>query len=370
MNTKCKAFLLVCIVLIFGQRLQGQQANQNSYFEAANDSILVLGRTNQDASGNIEFDWPGVSIKFNFTGSYCALKMDDSGKNFYNVFLDDLSATVHSVYSDTILVIAEKLPPGNHSLTVTKRTEGNQGKAVFKGVILSGDGLLLPPPDPANRKIEFIGNSITCGYGAESETRTEAFKPETENNYKSYAAIIGRAFDAECHMIAHSGQGVVRNYGYKDPVSPSAMPDRYKQLFDNDIEPLWDFAGWVPDMVVINLGTNDFSTTPHPQESVFNRAYTNLISFIRSNYDTIPIFCIVGPMTDEPCYSYVKKMVEGNRNFLNDKNIYFIGIPPYLLVEEDWGAWHPKYSGHLKMANHAIPVMSAVMGWEAKEGVE
>ena len=370
MNVKFRALFLPCFFLILAAWSQAQPPNQSASFRADHDSIRILGRTMKNSSGNIHFDWPGVSVKFNFSGSYCALKMDDSGKNFYNVFIDDLPLALHSVYSDTILVLAENLPQGKHSLTLTKRTEGNQGLAEFKGVILSGEGSLLSPPESASRKIEFIGNSITCGYGAESETKTEAFKAETENNYKSYAAIIGRAFDAECHMIAHSGQGVVRNYGYADPVSPYTMPDRYRQVLDNKPEPAWNFSDWVPDMVVINLGTNDFSTAPHPQESVFNRAYTNLISFIRANYGSIPVFCIVGPMTDEPCYSYVKKMVEGNRSFLNDKNIYFIGIPPYLLVEEDWGAWHPNYSGHLKMAHHAIPVISAVTGWEVKEGVE
>ncbi len=116
---------------------------------------------------------------------------------------------------------------------------------------------------------------------------------------------------------------------------------------------MWDFTSWTPEIVVINLGTNDFSTEPHPLETIFNREYTRLIKFIRNQYGEIPIFCVVGPMTDEPCYSYVKKMVEANRTHLSDPNVYFIGIPRYLMIKDkDLGSgWHPNYEGQKKMAN-------------------
>ena len=90
--------------------------------------------------------------------------------------------------------------------------------------------------------------------------------------------------------------------------SDYTMPDRYKQSLDTEIAAMWDFSKWKPDAVVINLGTNDFSTEPHPIETVFNRKYTHLVKFIREQYGEIPIFCVVGPMIDEPCHSYVKKM--------------------------------------------------------------
>jgi lysophospholipase L1-like esterase len=335
--------------------------------EASDPNIRIIGRTQLNEKGEIEFDWPGVHILFNFTGIRCAVRMDDSGKNFYDVFIDEEEPVVHSVYSDTTLVLAEHLANGNHSVKIVKRTEGNLGMAILKALLIDAEGGMMPPPAPSGRKIEFIGNSITCGYGAESDTKTEDFRPETENAYKSYASVLARSFSADYHMISHSGQGVVRNYGYEDPVSPYTMPDRYKQTMDTRKDPLWEFSSWIPDMLVINLGTNDFSTLPHPNETVFNKKYTDLIRFVRAVYDSVPVFCLVGPMIDEPCYSYVKNMVEGNRNFLNDKNVYFIGIPTYLMSESDWGAWHPNYAGHIKMAEHIVPVISSVMGWDYGE---
>lgn len=333
---------------------------------ATDPGIIVTGRAITTPEGHLQFDWPGVSIETHFTGTSVGLRMDDAKANYYNVFIDSLPVKIIHIHSDTTIQLASGLKNTSHHLLITKRTEGNQGTAIFKGLLIDEDAGLTAP-EPRSRRIEFIGNSITCGFGTDSDDRFEKFRPETENNYLTYAAMTARAFDADAHFIAHSGQGLVRNYGHSEKVSEYNMTDRYLQVFDMQKEPLWDFSNWIPDIVVINLGTNDFSTEPHPDETIFNRAYLNLIRTIRSNYDSIPVFCLVGPMTDEPCYSYVKKMVEANRTFLDDPNVYFIGIPTYLMIpEEDLGAaWHPNASGQKKMAKLIIPVIASVTGWNA-----
>lgn len=184
-------------------------------------------------------------------------------------------------------------------------------------------------------------------------------------NYLSYAPIMARAFKADYHIIAHSGMGVVRNYGYKEKVSPNAMPDRFNRVFDEQELPLWNFRLWKPDVVVINLGTNDFSTQPFPDKTVFKVGYEKLIKEVGKQYGDVPVFCIVGPMTDEPCYSYVKEMVEDFRSVYQRKNVYFVGIPTYLMnPDKDLGSdTHPNYSGQRKMAAHVLPVISSILEW-------
>lgn len=356
--------LLILILLAAVVQLQSQPD-----FAPTDPTISIMGRTLTNASGHIEFDWPGVTIQTAFTGTSCTLIMSDTKENFYDVYVDDLPVKVVSISGNTELRIAENLPEGDHTLKIVKRTESSEGKATFKGIVLD-EGAFLKKIDPGYKhKIEFIGNSITCGYGTEGASKDEQFMAETENVSKSFAPITARAFHAEHHVISHSGQGVVRNYGDQNMTSEYTMPDRFKQTLDNEVAGVWDFTTWKPDVVVINLGTNDFSTEPHPIETVFNRKYTHLVKFLREQYGKIPIFCVVGPMIDEPCYSYVKKMVEANRTHLNDPNIYFVGIPKYLMVaDEDLGSdWHPNYSGQLKMANLLVPVVASVTGWEYEE---
>jgi lysophospholipase L1-like esterase len=295
--------------------------------------------------------------------------MSDTHHNYYNVLVDNQPAKTVEVQSDTIIEIASGLEQEIHKIQIFKRTEGNQGIGTFKGILLSENSEMLSWKEIPERKIEFIGNSITCGYGTEGLSKSEHWKPSTENNYQSYAPIMSRAFRADYHITAHSGQGVVRNYGNKEKVSAIAMPNRFNRVFDEKEQPIWDFSLWKPDVVVINLGTNDFSTQPFPDKKQFQDGYEKLINEVQKQYGEIPVFCIVGPMIDEPCYSYVKEMVDSFRNNYQKKNVYFVGIPTYLMdPEKDLGSdTHPNYKGQRKMAAHVLPVMASILGWDYSE---
>lgn len=342
---------------------------QTKFIPASNADIRYVGRFDFSNPQEARFDWSGVYIQFSFRSTECSVKMSDTGHNYYNVIVDGQPAKTFDVKSDTTLVIDSKLGTQVHNVQIYKRTEGNQGTGTFKGILLSENGEMLPWKEIPVRKIEFIGNSITCGYGTEGLSKDEHFKLSTENNYQSYASIMARAFNADYHIVAHSGEGVVRNYGYKEKVSPTGtMPVRFNRLYDEKESPIWNFKQWKPDLVVINLGTNDFTTQPYPDKAVFKSGYEKLINEVRKQYGDLPIFCIVGPMIDEPCYSYVKEMVEDFRTVYQKKNVYFIGIPTYLTnPEKDLGSdYHPNYQGQRKMAAHVLPAISSVLGWNYK----
>jgi lysophospholipase L1-like esterase len=341
---------------------------QTKFIPASNNNIRYVGRFDFSNPQEVRFDWSGVYIQFSFRSTECSVKMSDTGHNYYNVFVDNLPSKTFDVKSDTTLVLASGLGPQIHKVQIYKRTEGNQGTGTFKGILLSENGEMLPWKDIPVRKIEFVGNSITCGYGTEGLSKDEHWKPSTENNYLSYAPIIARAFNADYHIVAHSGLGVVRNYGDKEKVSPNAMPERFNRVYDEKELLVWNFKQWKPDAIVINLGTNDFSTQPYPDKAVFKKAYENLVNEVRKQYGDLPIFCVVGPMIDEPCYSYVKEMVDDFREVYQRKNVYFVGIPSYLMNwEKDLGSdSHPNYFGQRKMAAHVLPVISSILGWDYK----
>ncbi len=339
---------------------------QTKFIAANHEAIRYVGRFDFSNPQEVRYDWSGVYIQFSFKGTECALKLSDTGHNYYNVFIDDQPSKTIDVKSDTTVVIASKLGNQIHKIQVYKRTEGNQGTGTFKGILISENGEMLPWKEIPSRKIEFIGNSITCGYGTEGKSKSERWTPSTENNYLSYAPIMARAFKADYHIVAHSGMGVVRNYGYKEKVSPDAMPDRFNRVFDEKEQPIWNFKQWNPDIVVINLGTNDFSTKPFPDKAVFKAGYEKLINEVLKQYGDLPIFCIVGPMTDEPCYSYVKEMVEDFRSGNQKRKVYFVGIPTYLMIpDKDLGSdTHPNFSGARKMAAHVLPLIASVLQWD------
>ncbi len=342
---------------------------QAKVIPASNSNIRYVGRFDFSNPEEVRFDWSGIYIQFSFRGNGCSLKMSDTGHNYYNVLVDNQPAKTIEVLSDTILNIASGLEQKIHKIQIFKRTEGNQGIGTFKGILLPENGEMLAWNEILGRKIEFIGNSITCGYGTEGLSKSEHWKPSTENNYQSYAPIMSRAFHADYHITAHSGQGAVRNYGDTEKASAIAMPNRFNRVFDEKEQPIWDFSLWKPDVVVINLGTNDFSTQPFPDKKQFQDGYAKLINEVQKQYGTIPVFCIVGPMIDEPCYSYVKEMVDNFRNNYRNKSVYFVGIPTYLMdPEKDLGSdTHPNYKGQCKMAAHVLPVIASILDWDYSE---
>ncbi|WP_010664967.1 SGNH/GDSL hydrolase family protein [Marinilabilia salmonicolor] len=359
---------LLITVFFFLMSVSIISQNKENFFSASHEYFNYMGRVDFSDKQIARYDWPGVTVRFQFTGNELKLHFKGGERNYFDLFVDGEPFEILHAKEDTIAVIKGIIGNGPHEARFFKRTEGEMGETHFYGIELSHKGRLLPWEKEVDRCIEFVGNSITCGYGAESESREDDFDPRTENVGKSYATIIAEALKADYHVIAHSGLGVVRNYGDSQKVSTllATMPQRFGRSLDMDDSIEWDFSNWQANAVIINLGTNDFSTEPHPDRVVFQRAYEKLIKQVRLAYGAVPVFCVVGPLTNEPCHTYVKEVVQNNGLLNADENVYFIGIPPTLLdADTDFGAdAHPSYSGQQKMADHIIPVISTVMGWQ------
>ena len=167
--------------------------------------------------------------------------------------------------TDTLINVVSGIDKRLHSLKIQKRSEGEFGKTTIHQFVLSASGRLTEEPAVRTRHIEFIGNSLTCGYGTDGNHRDEPFLVETENCNRAFAAMIARYYDADYTLIAHSGRGAARNYGDSVRVSEVTMKDRMLNTFDEDLTLKWDFTAYRPDLVVINLGSMIFlpNRTPY-----------------------------------------------------------------------------------------------------------
>ena len=189
---------------------------------------------------------------------------------------------------------------------------------------------MLPPPPPKKRKMEFFGNSITCGYADEDTTGKDRGTAPYENGYISYAAITARHFDAEFHSTSRSGIGITVSW------DPLIMPEMYDRIDATDAETKWDFSKYVPDVVVINLFQNDSWIVKLPDNQQFKtrfgmkpptddqiiRAYKDFVKNIRNKYPKAQIICALGSMEavkdGTPWRGYIEKAVAQ----IGDKKIF------------------------------------------------
>lgn len=314
-----------------------------------------------------ELSWSGSSVKINFkgTGVKATLK-DERGYDYFNVIVDDKVISVlqpDSIQKEYTLVSG--LPDGNHSVELFKRTEWAMGKTSFYEFALDKNAIVLPPPTLKKRKIEFFGNSITCGYAVEDSTGKDRGTSPYENGYLSYAAITARHFDADFHNTSRSGIGILVSW------DALIMPELYDRLDATDTESKWDFSKYTPDVVVINLFQNDswivkipdnaqfkarFGTKP-PTDDQIIKAYKDFVKAIRNKYPKAQIICALGNMDatkdGAPWPGYIEKAVAQ----IGDKNIYTHFFP----YKNTPG--HPSKKEQQAMADDLIAFINQHIKW-------
>ncbi len=327
-------------------------------------NIRYTGRFDFSDPQRPSFDWPATTIEATFTGPSLTLLLTDNG-NLYNVYIDDQFSILQTDSGQQSYPLAQNLSAGNHTVRLVKRTEPFEGSiSTFLGFELeAGHGLTSLPPAP-QRHIEIIGDSITAGYGNEGSSPTCNFSLSTQNAENTYGAMVARQLNASYTIIADSGLGVVRNYNANDRFSQGTMFTQFKRTLG--ARPSEDYAfDQQPDAVIINLGTNDFSTTPQPHSEVFLQGYTELIGFIRAHYPDTHIFAVGGPIMLDPAEATIQSAVEQMRRVLEDNRVHYVGIENNLvLTAVDYGCdWHPNVSGQQKIADQLTPTIAQTLNW-------
>ena len=360
-----RKLMFVILSCAFGLLEVQAQVQEDVYIKGNNPNVSYIGRTEVDGNGSVSFDWTGTYFRTRLSGGKLSIRLSDTGINFYNVFVDSLLHKVVKVSGkDTLINFVSGIDRGFHRILIQKRTEGEWGQTTIHQFVLPKGGQLKKESDVPSRHIEFIGNSLTCGYGTEGKDRNEPYKAETENCNLSYATIIARYFNTDYSLVAHSGRGVVRNYGDSVRVSAVTMKDRMLNTFDINLDKKWDFKAYKPDLVVVNLGSNDFSTDLYPLEEEFIHAYKLLISRLRTHYGNIPILCVSPAISQRQIIGYMEHL----RQELKDEQVYLFIFPEglYNNTTDLGAAWHPNYKGQTKMAMSLIPYISTITGWSLR----
>ena len=341
-----------------------QQNADNKFITADDSRIGYIGRVSHTRKNVARYTYPGTSIVAKFSGTSIAMKTKpESG--FYMVEIDDNEAfKVNTQTADSLIVLADSLDESMHSIKIMYVVEGYELKPEFYGFVLDTGATLGAKPTLPERKIEFIGNSITCGYGVEG-TADEGFAYDTENHYFTYAAIAARTLRAQHFAIARSGIGIYRNYGAPRDGSPDCMPAMYHQTLFTDTTETWDSSLYTPAVVCVNLGTNDTSLDNYDTEKLTS-AYADFVARLRSIYADAQIVMLTGSMLNGKALDDVRNAlntVVDNARKNGDERISRFDFTPQDGSLGYGSDWHPSKAQQQKMADELVPYLREITGW-------
>lgn len=340
-------------------------------FPAADERILVMGRHRVDG-GAVDFGASGVTFFARFDGTRLEVDLEDefrdgTNHNWFTVVVDGGEPSrFRTEPGRRRYTLADGLAPGPHTLALSKATEGQNGRNRL--VAVHAARLLAPEALPA-RRIEFIGNSITAGYGLDD--RQVACDVGTwfdkTHAWLAYGPRVARRVGAQWMLTAVSGIGMVRNWNSPGPVMPDVYEDVYVEYTDA-VTP-WDFSRYTPDLVVVALGTNDFSDGDGPQPrpdldgEAFVRAYTGFVGTVREKYPAARILLLNSPMLDPARRArlddYLRQVVDA-RAAAGDTSVTRFALGgPYTSGCDA----HPGLEEHVEMADALEAEVRALMGW-------
>ena len=331
------------------------------------EHIQYVGRICFDNPMRPRFTFPGTQINARFTGT--SLKMIAKPKSGYFMAQIDEAEPFKVAFmgeQDSVVTLATALPKGEHTVRLMYTIEGYELKPDFRGFVLDADGILLDAPALPERRIEFIGNSITCGYGNESINGNDPFEYETENHYLTYAQQTCRNLKAMAYVVARSGIGVYRSYnGPKEGTPDNVMTTEYEYTNLYDRSEQWDFSRYQPQVVCINLGTNDLSTNNYDVE-LLKQAYKKFLKQVRQHNPKAKIVYLCGSMLKDEELQIATRLlneVAEEARKEGDTQVYRFDFTPQTGDILYGASYHPSLYQHQKMAGELTAYLRSLMQW-------
>ncbi len=263
--------------------------------------VHIGGRV--EVKGNtVQYSWPGVYFEGRFRGTGVGIVLNDSAAD-YEVQIDSADVATLVTPGQTTRWV-NGLSNTDHTVRLVKRNDTPGNVSVFGGFVAAPGGAILAAPGARSRQIEFIGDSLTVGYGNESTSRdcTGDQIHRTTDTDLSYGAVTARQLSADYQINAFSGLGMVRNFNGGSP--GTSYRTYYDQGLLNGSGDVWNPGtwGWRPQVVVVYLGTNDFSTAVHSGEpwtadslvTGYRSAYSAFLQKLRARYGAKTTIVAVG----------------------------------------------------------------------------
>ena len=350
---------------------------------------VALDRTNVKISGRttkvgdtLYLGYSGAYVEFEATTArvqvtFCTDRevMEEIYRGWVAVHIDgakEPSMRFELTQPEQTVTIFEEAAARKVKIRIVKMSEAAFGIVGIKDLFVECDTPVIPTP-AKDRRIEFIGDSITCGYGNEGINGKDVFCTAQENPEDAYAILTADKLDADYHLVSWSGIGIITNWvpeTAEEPLEEILMPDLYQYRDLRLAEKLglpkekWDFGEYVPDLVVIFIGTNDDSYVRNKadRKENFGRRYYKFLEQVHESNPDSAILCILGTMGQNLCEEEAER-VETFRKAYPAVRIEAIEMPQQLEEDGIGSDGHPSKITHRKAAELLSSKIREFMGW-------
>lgn len=335
------------------------RSGAGNFYPAGDSHIRYGGRADQSTPGEIRFWGPGAYMQIHFEGSSCLIYLKDQqygGRhNWIQIAVDgETPYRLQTRSGSDTLNIEARLKSSSHVLVICKNTETQVGYLGFAGVRCKK--LLDLPGTPAH-KIEFIGNSITCGAASDMSIHPcgQGDYFDQSNAYYSYGSLTARSLNADYVLTAVSGIGLIH--------SCCNMKINMPQVFDkinlagDTIN--WDFSKYQPDVVTICLGQNDGIQ----DSAAFCGAYVSFLHTLRGHYPKADFICLTSPMADAKLMAFMQKCLTAVSAFVQNEGDHKVYTYFYQKWYHHGCGGHPDLQEHKAIAAELTAFIQKTEGW-------
>ncbi len=345
-------------------------------------NVKPLGRT-KELADSLWLAFSGAGAEFAFTGSRCEVTIagdnhaPDADKASDHVriamYLDGerVVDTMIDAEEKTCTVLRADVP-AEHIVRIVKLSETAMSTCGIRRIAVDAEEI-RPTPEKAHL-VEFIGDSITCGYGMDDEVAEHHFVTGTEDVTRAYAYRTAQMLDVDYSMVAISGYGIISGYTAtaEERITAQLIPTYYEKLGfsygeyrgETPADIRWDFTVRQPELIVINLGTNDdsYCLDHADRQELYRAEYVHFLKVIRRNNPGAKLLCTLGIMGDR-LYPFVEKAAADYSAETGDTNIACMPFAPQLLEDGYTADYHPTAVTHQKAASRIVSEIRRLMGW-------
>lgn len=310
------------------------------------------------------YQWPGFYAEADFEGDNAWLQLGP-GRVMLRLWVDGV-ALPDCMAPAPGLHRLQGLTPGRHRLRLEALGEYRDGHRLFGGLWLPA-GARAWAPAPRARQMEFIGDSHTVGYGNTADKLVcsdEEVWRHTDPTL-AYGPQLAAHYDADYRLTAISGRGVVRNH---DGHAAPTLPEVCGHLLAAPTSPRTDAdPSWQPQVLVVALGTNDFSTPLRPGErwpshaalqADFRQRYAALLATLRERHPQAVQVVWANEHFDGEIQAQARAVVQ-QRWAAGDERVHFLPIHGLAM---NGCRWHPSSADHRVVAARLVQLLDGVAG--------